>query len=142
MPKKPAKKVTHNASKKHPGGRPKKTLDDLPSDWRETVIKMSMDGCSECEIRAALTVRGGKFYHQLWDALEKREEEFSSTLKKAKKLCQAWWEKQGRINLKEKDFNHVLWYMNMKNRFSDEWKDKQEHEHKGDLIIRYGHRGK
>ena len=61
-------------------------------------------------------------------ALCDREPEFLTTIKKCKILCENWWEAQGRVHLvKEKggaEFNHVLWYMNMKNRFG--WADKTE----------------
>jgi len=110
---------------KRPIGRPRITVDDLQPDWKEVILSLAMEGASDCEIRAALVVKNGKFSHDLWYVLEKREQEFSEILKKAKVMAQAWWEKQGRINLKEDKFNHVLWYMNMKNRFRSEWNDQR-----------------
>jgi len=43
--------------------------------------------------------------------------EFLLSFKIGKMLCERWWEEQGRQNLNNKNFNHVLWMMNMTNRF-------------------------
>jgi len=56
--------------------------------------------------------------------LLKEEEEFSDAIKACFFFAKAWWERQGRISLRDKDFNYVGWYINMKNRFG--WKDKQD----------------
>jgi len=87
----------------------------------ETVIKMMSVGCGVAEVCAELGINKDTFYRWV-----KRHEAFSDAFKTARELCQAWWEKQGRINLNEKSFNHVLWFFNMKNRFYDEWNDKRE----------------
>jgi len=108
--------------KKHPGGRPPKTINDLPDNWEENIINLSKEGMSEYEIRAEL----GITFHLWYKLLENEKNLFSITIKKAQDLCQGWWMKQGRIALREKDFNSTLWYMNMKNRFG--WKDKSEND--------------
>ena len=51
--------------------------------------------------------------------------------KKGLDLSQAWWEGKGRQNLENRDFNFVGWFMQMKNRFRHDWKDKHEVEHTG-----------
>lgn len=50
--------------------------------------------------------------------------DFADALKAGIELSEAWWEKQGRTHLKDKNFSCALWYMNMKNRFG--WRDKNE----------------
>lgn len=42
-------------------------------------------------------------------------------------LSEAWWEEHGRLNLHNREFNSVLWYMNMKNRFG--WRDRIDSNH-------------
>lgn len=117
---------------KHAGGRPTMTTKDLPSDWKEKIIEMSLEGMSDVEIRAKLCVKNKKFSHDLWYALKAREPEFAETLQIGKVLCQAWWEEQGRkidhlMHEKGRVFETGLWYANMKNRFG--WRDKTEIEH-------------
>lgn len=98
--------------------RPKKTLKDLPKNWKNTVLKIKKEGGSDVEVRVALDISV-----DLWDRFKKEIEEFSETIKKGRDLCEAWWLEKGR-QLENKQFNAVLWYMNMKNRFG--WKDKTE----------------
>ena len=113
-----------NTTKKHPGGRPRKTIQNcLPENWKDIILEMSAKGCSHVEIRAHLCLMGGKFSHETWYALKDREQEFSDTIKIAGVLCQAWWERMGRNNITAQYFQTGLWYANMKNRFG--WRDQQ-----------------
>ncbi|MDD5016164.1 MAG: hypothetical protein PHW73_13900 [Atribacterota bacterium] len=114
--------------KKNKGGRPPKTLEDLPTGWKNKVLREMSQGASQKEMMAELKIGSQLFYD-----LIKRDEEFSNTIKKGIELSEAWWEKQGRTNLKAKRFNAVLWYMNMKNRFG--WKDKSEVDYRGSIKV-------
>ena len=108
-------------------GRPRKAL---PENWKELILQYSAEGCSAVEIRANLCMLTGTFDHTTWDALIEREQEFSTTVKKASVLCQAWWERQARYHLghnKNDVFETALWFINMKNRFG--WVDKHEIDH-------------
>jgi hypothetical protein len=104
-------------------GRPKKNIDVLPDKWQKSILDLYREGASDVEIRAWLYDVSGSFSTDLWTRWINEEPEFSKTIKKGKDLSQAWWEKQGRIALRDKTFSPVLWYMNMKNRFG--WRDTE-----------------
>ncbi|MCK4786854.1 MAG: hypothetical protein KAV87_24050 [Desulfobacteraceae bacterium] len=109
------------------GGAPKIGLDVLWDGWQEEIISMYSSGASDVEIRALILIKNEgnvKASYNLWERWLEEEEEFCETIKKGRMLSHAWWEQNGRENLKESKFNPTLWYMNMKNRFG--WKDKQE----------------
>lgn len=110
--------------KKRKAGRPKKNLSSLPKDWEKKVIDLMTEGASDVEIKAELSLCNDTFARFL-----KEEPLFSETIKRGRALCESWWQREGRTNLRNREFNSVLWYMNMKNRFG--WKDKQEVEHSG-----------
>ena len=109
-------------------GRPPITTKDLPANWQEIILNLSAQGCSDVEIKYELCVSGTgkkiKFHPDLWNALQKRDAEFSETIKIGKILCEGWWRKQGRVSLKCKVFQTGCWYANMKNRFG--WRDQKE----------------
>lgn len=107
-------------------GRPQSTF-DLPEGWHETVLELYSEGASDVEIKAEIYSMRGSFSNDLWDRWRSEEPEFSETIKIGKLLSEAWWHKNGRKNLSNKDFNFTGWYMNMKNRFG--WKDNQSIDH-------------
>lgn len=106
--------------------RPTKYTEDMG----DRVIELMKDGASKVEVCAELDI----CYDTFQDYQEKHPE-FSESVKRGERLSQAWWEKNGRLALRDKEFNPTLWYMNMKNRFN--WADKQETktEHSGELKI-------
>lgn len=103
--------------------RPKISLDDLPPDWMGKTIEIASFGGSDVEIRVDAL---GGICHETWTRLLNEEPQFTETIKRARDLCQLWWERQGRISLRDDKFSPTLWYMNMKNRFG--WRDKVENE--------------
>lgn len=111
-----------------PAGRPRKTVDDcLPANWKEIILEMCANGKSEVQIRAALCLAGGSFSHNIWYALQERDEEFCETIKNGRDLCQAWWESKSQENVthgRDIVFETGNWSMNMKNRFK--WTDRVE----------------
>lgn len=111
--------------KKHPGGRPKKNF--IPWDnWQQDIYDLYSEGAGDIEIRALVAEKMENTETcswNLWDRWLEEEPEFCETVKKGRGLCEVWWQKQGRVNMKDKDFSPTLWYMNMKNRFG--WADNQ-----------------
>lgn len=57
----------------------------------------------------------------------------AKALQLGRALSEDWWLEQGRLALESKNgFNHVLWYMNMKNRFG--WRDTVDLTSNGESI--------
>lgn len=99
-----------------------------PSEYRQEYCQLAIDlmteGASITEVAAEIGVMKQTVYNWM-DA----HPEFLDAIKEGVDRSEAWWEKQGRSNLKTKEFQAALWYMNMKNRFK--WADKQQIEHSG-----------
>jgi len=111
---------------KRKGGRRKFTRFDLLPNWEEVAIDCGSQGMSDIEIRKNLAIAKYRVLcTETWESLLK-DEFFAEVIKRARILCQAWWEEQGRKGLKAQHFNSALWFMNMKNRFK--WRDKQPEE--------------
>lgn len=100
-----------------PGGQPTKYRPEMCGK----VIEIMKDGASKVEVCAELEISLQSLYNYM-----ETHAEFFEAVKIGEKLCQAWWEKNGRINLENKEFSATLWYMNMKNRFG--WADRQNQE--------------
>ena len=98
-----------------PAGRPTKYDPSMLKD----MIALFSEGASKTEIAASLGITRETF--NVW---QKNNQDFSDAVKEGEELSKSWWEKHGRTQLENKNFNAVLWYMNMKNRFG--WRDKQD----------------
>ena len=109
-------------------GRPKSAL-DLWDGWSSDILELYRVGASDVEIKALIWEKRGSFSNDLWIRWLEEEPMFSETIKTGKMLSEAEWVKNGRTNLRNKDFNYVGWYMNMKNRFN--WSDSSRQEISG-----------
>jgi len=117
------------SDKKSNAGRPTKYNPEmLPK-----IIELMKEGASKVEVCAELDISNetlvqwcdpnGRYYIP----------EFSETVKRGVELSKAWWLRQGRINLMNKDFSATLFYMNMKNRHG--WRDKTDINTTGSLVL-------
>ena len=94
----------------------------------ETILELMKEGASLDEVRGELDISKDTLYRWKED-----NEDFSDSIKRGIRMSQAWWEKQGRISLRDRDFNYTGWYMNMKNRFK--WSDKKEFNNEGSITV-------
>ena len=105
-------------------GRPKERIEDLPEGWYNQILSLYREGASDVEVKALIYDWRGSFSNDLWERWMKEETQFSETIKTGRLISEAWWHKEGRTSLREKEFNYTGWYMQMKNRFG--WKDSQQ----------------
>lgn len=101
------------------------------------IIEVMSDGGSKMEVAAALGITRETLYK--WFA-DPKKPEFTDTIRHGEVLSQMWWEKAGKQGLwgnKESSFNASVWIFTMKNRFKDDWRDKQETEHTGSVAIQW-----
>lgn len=96
-------------------GRPTK----YRKEFCDRVPELMADGASIEEVAADLGVSKVTLYS--W---AEKHSAFLNAIKKGEELSKAWWLKQGRINLVNRDFQYGGWFMNMKNRHG--WADKKE----------------
>ena len=94
----------------------------------ESVIKLMSKGASIVEVADLLDIRRETIYDWCNEESPRFNKTFSNTIKKGLEKSQVWWEKQGRTNLDNTKFNWTGWFMNVKNRFRDDWADKKQIE--------------
>ena len=98
-------------------GRPTK----YRKEYCERVPELMAEGMAKVEVCAEL----GVDYHTFLSWQEKHPQ-FLQSVKKGGELSKAWWMREGREALRDKDFSYTGWYMNMKNRHG--WADKTENK--------------
>jgi len=102
---------------KRPVGRPSK----YRPEFCDRVIELGKQGYSYAEIAAELEIDKASLFD--W---AKAHEEFSTALRAAKTYEQAWFEREARSNMKNRDFNANLWYRSAASRFRDDYTERKE----------------
>ncbi len=101
-------------------------FEDLPEGWQDQMLDMFSVGASNIEVFTSLEMQNDKrpLTQELYDRFIKEYPEFKAIVDRGRAIAEAWWTRQGRVHLDEKEFNHIMWYMQMKNRFG--WRDTIE----------------
>lgn len=86
-------------------------------EWADELIDMYKDGCSDAEVAAQLKVTIAEFRRQIAE-----NSAFAKLVEFGRTLSLAFWERQARININNKQFNTPLYNFYMKNRHG--WADK------------------
>ena len=108
--------MAEEAPKKRPVGRPSK----YKPEYCERVIEMASEGASMAEYAAEFGIDRTTLFD--W---RDQHEEFSTALARAKILEQAWFEREARLNMRNKEFNSNLWYRSALSRFSDDYAERR-----------------
>jgi hypothetical protein len=105
-----------------PGGRPTKYRPEMC----QTVIDAGKIGASLSEMASECGI-----CHDTLIEWQKEKPEFSEAVKRAREESKIWWEKKGRSATfgGEEGFNATAFIFQMKNRFPDDYREKQEVQH-------------
>jgi hypothetical protein len=98
-------------------GRPSK----YDPSFCDLVIELGAQGKSKAQMAASIGVARSTF--ALW---EQEYRAFSEAVKAAMDLSLSWWEEAGQLNMTRPGFNATAYIFQMKNRFSADYKDRQE----------------
>jgi hypothetical protein len=94
-------------------------------EYCEKVIELGAQGMSVVEMAAEIGVHR-ETLEENWPAAHP---EFSEAFTRARVLSQAWWEKQGRVNLLLPPgagaFNSSVWSRSMAARFPKDWRESK-----------------
>jgi hypothetical protein len=107
------------APERRPVGRPS----EYDPAYCERVMELGRQGKSKAQMAAAL----GCCRNTL-DAWAEAHPEFLSAVKLGQELALAWWEDQGQDGITAEKFNATAFIFQMKNRFREDYRDKQDHE--------------
>lgn len=106
---------------KRPRGRPSK----YRPEYCQMIVDHMAEGASILSFAAEIDVARSTINE--WADVH---EDFSDALKRAKAKCAAWWERLARRNAMTGDGNASLVIFGLKNMAAEEWRDKQEIDHR------------
>lgn len=94
----------------------------------QQAIDIMKDGGSKMQVCAAFTISYQTFLNWMDKSHASYQKDFFESIKLGETLSQAWWEGLGRDGAAgvNTDVNATLYGFNMKNRFKEDWRDKQE----------------
>lgn len=96
-------------------------------DMCAIVYEIGKDGGSNIEMIHKLDIAATTFYEWV-----RTNAEFRAAVERAELASQVWWENKGRERtFDSKDFNALSYIFQMKNRFPQDWRDRQHLEHTG-----------
>lgn len=87
----------------------------------DRVIDLMAEGASKVEAAVALGITRAAFYKWLDE-----HPDFAAAVAEGSWRSQAWWERQGRLSLRDPTLSPALWFMQMKNRFPQDWRDRHD----------------
>ena len=99
-------------------GKSKNLLSDLPTNWKEKITELYLNGRTDKEIRAWLIIELGSFSNDLWYALKAREPEFKEVVDQGKVLAFAWWINFAREKMTSSHFHNATFRLVMANCFN------------------------
>lgn len=100
------------------------------TEYCDAIIKHCTDGASIASFAASIDVARDTIAE--WANVH---EDFSAALKAAKAKCAAWWEERARDVAMGGDGNATMCIFGLKNMASQDWRDKQEVEHSGEVKV-------
>ena len=95
----------------------------------ETVVELGKAGKSLAQMCAHFDIS--------WQTIDNWAEahpEFLEALSRAKVHAQSWWEDQGVLGMTADKFNAAVWKKSMEARFRDDYTERQEIDHSGQVV--------
>lgn len=94
--------------------------------WAEELIELYRQGCSDAEVASEMKITIKEYYTQIAES-----QTFAKLVEFGRTLSLAFWEKQARLNISNKQFNTPLWAFYMKNKHG--WADKMDTTSQADI---------
>ena len=104
------------------------TLSEQTPSKLDACLDLCREGAGDVEIAEQLSLTMKQFRGRC-----ESNEAFRTFVDKGSTIAQAWWWRQGRTNLKNKNFLHGMWAFNMKNRYG--WAEKTDTTTTGELDL-------
>lgn len=90
-----------------------------PKSWAEELVELYRQGCGDAEVAAEMQITIKEYHTQIGE-----NSTFAKLVEFGRTLSLAFWEKQARLNINNKQFNTPLWAFYMKNKHG--WADKMD----------------